>query len=74
MINVGSPLLHHQSHVESEDLRSCMHALKEEKSAAMASLAALADSNCGQRFGRAAEEEELLSTRAELNHALEEVR
>jgi hypothetical protein len=51
-----------------------MHALKEEKSAAMASLAALADSNCGQRFGRAAEEEELLSTRAELNHALEEVR
>ena len=68
MINVGSPLLHHQSHVESEDLRSCMHALKEEKSAA------LADSNCGQRFGRAAEEEELLSTRAELTHALEEVR
>jgi hypothetical protein len=74
ILNVGSRLLLHQSHVESENLRSCMHALKEEKAAAMASLAALADSNSGQRFGRAAEEEELLSTRAELTHAHEEVR
>lgn len=51
-----------------------MQALKEEKAAATASLAALTDSNSGQRFGRAAEEEELMSTRTELTHALEEVR
>ena len=54
-----------------------MHALKEEKAAAVADLATMAasqdvDSNDEQRFGQAAEEE-LLSTRAELTQALEEV-
>jgi len=67
-----------QSHTESENLRACMHALKEEKAAAVADLGALVasqdgDSNGEQRYGRAAEEE-LLSTRAELTQALEEVR
>jgi len=66
---MGSHCVLAQSHAESENLRACMHALKEEKAAAVADLAALAAS----QDGRAAEEE-LLSTRAELTQALEEVR